>query len=177
MKKAVSLLLTLMMLFSLAACDGISLDPSTGGSDNKEGYIGDTLSTYWFDFPVNEAFIATDYEGYTPESGYKLVVAELTLKNRMSFSVDMWQGDFPILWDSGDDDSGIAYPISAFTDDQFADEYTLGINKTMTGLLVNEVPEDYRDFTIGFMEYFEDENNEDGREGDAYFIDFTPEEK
>lgn len=175
MKKIVSLFMAFTVLLSLSACGGLSLKPDENKSDSKEGYIGDTLSTYWFDFTVNDAYISYDYEGYTPEAGNKLVVAKLTLKNRMNFSLDMWQGDFPILWD--DEENGLEYPISAFTDDQLPDEYTLGINQSKSGLLVYVVPEDYRDFTIAFLEIFEDEDNEDGRDGDVYFIDFTPEEK
>ena len=181
-KKIVSLALALTMLLTLASCDVLSLKPggssngsSTSTGNDKEGYIGDTLSTYWFDFTVDDAYICDEYEGYTPASGYQLVVVEMTLKNRVTFSVDMYRGDFPILWD--DEENGLDYPLAYIGGDQFPDEYTLGINQKKSGELVYEVPTDYRDFSVAFLEIFEDENNEDGRDGDVFFVDFTPEKR
>ena len=40
-----------------------------------------------------------------------------------------------------------------------------------------EAPADYRDFSLAFLEVFEDEDNEEGRDGDLYFVDFTAEKR
>ena len=179
MKRFASFLLALMMLLALAACGegGLNFNlKETESPGYKEGYVGDTMSTYWFDFTVDEAYSCTEYEGYLPDPGYKFVVATITLKNTCGFSVDMWDTDFVILWDAEDDymDIPLAPGLSA---DQFPEEYVLGINATKTGVAVYEVPEGYRDFSIAFMEVYEDEGNPDGRDGDVYYVDFTPEER
>lgn len=182
MKRTASFLLALIMLFSLAACGegGLSLNPKGKDSDGpKEGYIGDTMSTYWFDFMVSDAYSCTKYHNYTPSAGNKLVVVNMTLKNTFEESVDMWGDDFVILWDGEDDYMDIPLP-AGISDDQFPDEYVLGINAKKDGVLVFEVPEEFRDFAIGFVEISVDTENPDnleGVEGDTFFVYFTAEEK
>lgn len=183
MKKLVSFFLALVMLLSLAACGegGLSLNPKETESQ-KDGYIGDTLPTFWFDFTVDDAYRCSEYHGYTPAPGNKLIVATITLKNTCGYSVDMWGDDFVILWEreaGGDIDMELALP-AGISDDQFPDEYLLGINASKSCVAVYEVPEEYRDFAIAFMEIFEDEDdpsNEEGVDGDTYFVYFTPEDK
>ena len=182
MKRFSSFLLALMLLFSLSACGegGLNLNPGENNedSDARFGYVGDTLSTEWFDFTVDDAYSCSEYQGYTPEDGNKLVVVTITLKHDWGASVDMWIEDFVIMWDDPDEDSGMEFPIApGLSDDQFPSEYTLGINATKTGVSVYEVPQEYRDFSIGFMEVFESDTNPDGDEGNTYFVDFTPEER
>ena len=172
MKKGLALLLSAaLMLTALAACGGKEDDTNGGESEGEGNYIGDTVRTEWFDFTVEEAYFCDEYEGNTPESGKRLVVASMTLKSRFDESVPMFQEDFPIMW-GYDEDWDMAYPIDAFTDEQLPDEYNLGIRRTKSGLLVYEVPEDQKDFSIGFMEIFEDDS-----EGETYFVDFTPDER
>ncbi|MFG6350248.1 MAG: DUF4352 domain-containing protein [Oscillospiraceae bacterium] len=177
MKKFVTAVLALAMLLSLTACNGLSFKPGGGSSsDDKEGYIGDTLSTYWFDFTVDDAYSCSEYSGYTAGSGKQLVVVSMTLKNTWGQSVDMWDSDFPLLW-GGEDDGDLDYPIAPVSDEQFPQEYSLGINQSKSGVLVYEAPADYRDFSLAFLEVFEDEDNEEGRDGDLYFVDFTAEKR
>ena len=106
------------------------------------------------------------------------MVPPSTLKNTYSESVPMWGDDFAILWDA---DDGVAPALPAgISEEQFPDEYSLGINQTKTGTAVYEVPEDVKDFAIGFQEISEDTDNPenlDGIEGETYFVSFTPEEK
>jgi len=182
MKRLASLLLALTMALSLAACGENGLDLNLGGkSEKKDGYIGDTLSTHWFDFTVNDAYSCAQYGDYTADTGNKLVVAAITLKNTCGESVPMWGDDFVILWDAEDEDDGVTPALPAgLSDDQFPDEYNLGINQTKAAVSVYEVPEDVKDFAIGFQEISEDTDNPenlDGIEGETYFVSFTPEEK
>lgn len=185
MKRLASILLTLTMALSLAACGEGGLNLNSGGGNNepglKKGFLGDTLSTEWFDFTVNDAYSCAEYNGYAASAGNKLVVATITLKNTWGRSVDMWGDDFAILWDDPDEDSGAAPALpEGISDDQFPDEYTLKINETRTGKAVYEVPEDFRDFVIAFQEIYEDTENPenlDGVEGDTFFVSFTAEEQ
>lgn len=50
--------------------------------------------------------------------------------------------------------------------------YSLGINQERTGLLVYEVPAEEKDFSISYLEAFEE-----GDEGNVFFVYFTPEER
>ena len=173
MKRLASVLLIPMMVLSLAACGKTNDEPGV-----KYGYIGDTMSTEWFDFVVNEAYSCDQYCGYTPSAGCKLVVVNLSLKNNCGESVDMWGEDFVIFWGGDDDAFDLDIPLPAgLSGDQFPDEYVLGINESKSGVLVFEVPREFRDFSIGFMEIFESETNPDGDEGDTFFVDFTAEDR
>lgn len=178
MKKIVSLLLSFVMLLSLFACGEGGLSLKGSSTSDKEGYIGDTLSTYWFDFTVDDAYSCSAYHDYTAAAGNKLVVAAMTLKNDCGASVDMWGDDFVILWNTGDDDVDMALALpGGLSDEQFPDEYTLGINQSRSCTAVYEVPESCRDFAIAFMEIFESDTDPDGETGETYFVYFTPEEK
>ncbi len=185
MKRLASILLALTMALALAACGegGLSLTPGGGSGEPglKTGFVGDTLSTYWFDFTVNDAYSCAQYGSHIASAGNKLVVAAITLKNTCGESVDMWGDDFAILWDDPDEDSGAAPALPAgISDDQFPDEYVLKINETRAGTAIYEVPEDFRDFVIAFQEIYEDTENPDnldGKEGSTFFVSFTAEEK
>ena len=180
MKKIVSLLLSFVMLLSLFACGEGGLSLKGGSSNDKEGYIGDTLSTYWFDFTVDDAYSCASYHDYTAAAGSKLVVVRMTLKNDCGASVDMWGDDFVLLWETGNDDDDVDMAVAlpaGLSDEQFPDEYTLGINQSKSYAAVYEVPEGYRDFAVAFMEIFESDSDPEGETGDTFFVYFTPEEK
>ena len=180
MKRLASFLLALMMLLSLAACGEGGLDFKPKDEPGvKYGYIGDTMSTEWFDFTVDNAYSCSEYHGYAPSAGYKLVVVTMSLKNNCGQSVDMWGDDFVLIWGSDDDDTfDLDIPLPAsLSSDQFPDEYVLGINASRTGVMVFEAPQEFRDFSIGFMEIFESSSNPDGEEGDTFFVDFTVEDR
>ena len=182
MKRLASFLLVLMLTLSLAACGGglLDLNPKNTQDDPgvRYGYIGDTLSTEWFDFVVTDAYSCGQYQGYTPSEGYKLVVVAMTLKNNCGQSVDMWGDDFVLIWGDDDDTFDLDVPLPAgISRDQFPDEYVLGINASRSGVMVFEAPQAFRDFSIGFMEIFESESDPDGEEGDTFFVDFTVEDR
>ena len=177
MKRLVSFLLTLMMAVSLAACGGAP-NPAGGEPGTKYGRIGDTMSTEWFDFVVNEAYSCGQYQGYAPSAGCKLVVVAMSLKNNCGQPVDMWGDDFVILWGDGDDAFDMDIPLPAgISGDQFPDEYVLDANESRTGVLVFEVPREFREFSIEFTELFASETNPDGEEGNSYFVEFTAEDR
>ena len=102
------------------------------------------------------------------QDGYKLVVADLTIKNTETYSMPMGQYDFMIAWGDGDED--FAYPLNQYCESQLADEYEIPIAGSAEGSLVFEVPSDQKDFALGFEEYYEDESV-----GDLYVVYFTAE--
>ena len=62
--------------------------------------------------------------------------------------------------------------LDPISDEQLPGTYELGVNQERTGLLVYEVPAEGKDFSISYMEAFEE-----GDDGDTFFVYFTPEEK
>ena len=58
------------------------------------------------------------------------------------------------------------------SDEQLPEEYDLGVNEEKTGLLVFEVPEDSKDYSISYLEQFSNDT-----EGDVFFVFFTAKDK
>ena len=172
MRKSIGFSLLAPILLLLSACGsipGMEGGSSSGGSaSSSDGtyHVGDTISTAFFDFTVNSAVASADHEGYTAQDGYKLVVADLTIKNTETYSMPMGQYDFMIAWGDGDED--FAYPLNQYCESQLADEYEIPIAGSAEGSLVFEVPSDQKDFALGFEEYYEDESV-----GDLYVVYFT----
>ena len=172
MKRLVLLLLPVILLF-LTACSDRS-EPHEPGV--KYGGIGDAMSTEWFDFTVTDAYSCDRYQGHTPSEGYKLVVVTMSLKNDCGQPVDVWGEDFVLRWGDGDDALDIPLP-AGLSDDQFPDEFVLGINETKSGVMAFEAPREFRDFSISFVEIFVSETNPDGEEGGTFFVKFTAEDR
>ena len=180
MKKGFLCVVALLMTLSITACSSIpgmggsssgagsSASGSGAGSSNKDGnfYVGDKVSTIFLDFTVNSVESVSEYEGYTPAEGNKLVVLDMTIKNTETYSLPMFQSDFPLFWGSGDEDGD--FPLEKYCDKQLDDEYEIPIGKSTDGVLVYEMPQDAKDCVLVFEEYFEDESV-----GENYGVYFT----
>ncbi len=190
MKKALALLLTLLLVFSLAACTSGSNEPAAdsgsspgikeaedgGGFDGRGGGI---IRTYCYDFKVTDAYLCDDYHGFTPQDGNVLLVVKVDIENTMNSSIPMSDLDFQAQW--GDDaDDAFAWPITSdpetmddrgtLCDEQLPYEYEMSVGEKISGgELVYEVPEGYKDFSISAIDDFED----DSEEGGVYFVYFT----
>lgn len=176
MKRLLTLALASVMALSLTACGG--------GAKSSEGRTGDTMETYFFDFTVNSAYLTEEYAGYTPATeGDMLLVAEVTVKNTFQESIEMYDTDFQLAW--GEDEDAYRYPITTdmetFTEldpvgeNQLPGTYPLAVNEERTGELVYEVPTGQKDFSIAYLEMFDD-GTEEGDTGDYYFVYFTAED-
>ena len=178
MRHGIAALLAALMLLTLAGCG--QKDGGSGDEDFNEGRVGDVMHTVFFDYTVNDAYTCGAYGNYTASEGGKVLVVEVTIKNTFSKTIEMYDTDFQILW-GGEDDDDFRVPITTDPDtweeldvvgeDQLPGTYTLGVNKERTGLLVYDVPADVEDFSIAYLEIFEDES-----EGDLHAVFFTPEE-
>ena len=71
-------------------------------------------------------------------------------------------------------DVPITYYTDAVSDQQLPTEYELAVDEERTGLLVFEVPAGETDFSISYLELFDD-GTEEGEEGDTFFVYFTAE--
>lgn len=150
--------------------------PDTEGF--AEGYCGDTMMTYFFEYIINSAYVCKEYEGYKPKDGYQLLVADITIKNPGHESLLMYETDFQVQW-SDDSEDAYGYPVTLNMEDNakvkgdmLPKEYELEINESRTGKLVYEVPKDEKDFSISYKEFFDD-----GTEGNTFFVYFTAKSK
>ena len=183
MKKFVSLLLaTVVTAAVLTGCGSRGTLPSNSSSsaatgypdenDNAEGRLGDTMHTYFFDYTVNSAYLCDEYEGYTPAAGNEILVADVTIKNTVTSTLPMYDTDFQNQWNDDADDA-YDFPITLQLNDVLNDqmlpgEYDLPIGKTINGLLVYEVPAGNKDFSISYLEMFDDDST-----GDVFFVYFS----
>lgn len=196
MKRWLTALLALVLALALAGCGGKdSGGGSKGGGANvgsgggdvyaedgwAEGRIGDTMHTYWFNYTVNSAYTCGEFAGRSAAEDCRLLVVEVTVKNTITSSVEMYDTDFQAQWGgSGEEDYRLPITtdpetyeeLDPISDDQLPGTYSLGVNQERTGLLVYEVPAGERDFSISYLEAFEE-----GDEGDTFFVYFTPEER
>lgn len=198
MKRFVTLLSALMLLVSLTACGegGLSLKPGGNNDDlilpdkdgMAQGYVGDTLRTAFFDMTVENPETCTEFDGLTPDPGFKFLTADITLYNYTDHSQPMYDSDFQILWEVGaadDADLDGDWPLyeeimgedgsTSYTtksDRQMPTEFSLGIHQTRTELLLFQVPEDVQDFYIVFEEVFDD-GTEEGSYGDLFSVRFS----
>lgn len=166
---------------------GSSANVGSGGGDVyaedgwAEGRLGDTMHAYWFNFTVNSAYTCGEFAGRAAAEGSKLLVVEITVKNTITASVEMYDTDFQAQWGSSAEedyrlpittDPDTFEELDPISDDQLPGTYSLGINQDRTGLLVYEVPADAKDFSVSYLETFEE-----GDEGNTFFVFFTPEER
>jgi len=185
MKKARLIPLLLAMAMLLSGCGKSKDEEDEGGP-----HLGDTMHTYFFDFTVNSAYVCGEYEGYTPKEGNQMLVAEITVKNPGDASVEMYDTDFQAQWGSESEidfripittDPNTYEELDTLSDKQLPSTYSLGIDEERTGLLVYEVPAGFPDYSISYMEVFQDDGSSDksGGEntGETYFVYFTPEKK
>lgn len=150
---------------------GCGLLPGTESAKTKETHVGDTVSTSWFDYTITSAGAVSRYEGRTADAGSKLIVVELTLENRFDEPVPMYDTDFQLYWGEYAEDQW-ALPLETYCAEQLPKTYTLSVSETRSGVLVYQVPEQASDFTLAFLEVF-DNGTSEGEEGDVYLTYFS----
>lgn len=147
-------------------------EDNTGGY--MEGRIGDCMETYFFNFSINSAYLCKEFKGYRPADKKTILVAEATVKNSWHGSITMFDTDFQVQWNS-DGAEDYDYPITCYAEpicnEQLPEKYELGVDEEITGLLIFEVPEGRKDFSIAYLELFDDDS-----EGDVFFVYFTAHE-
>lgn len=184
MKRFGALILALALAWSLTACGGSgssgtsvlpALNGGNGGAASSEpsfedGRIGDVMRTYFFAFTVNSVYTCDSFGDFAPEEGKQVLVAEVSVKNTFDESLPMFDTDFQIQWDDEQDpDNAYANPISAnFSDELLPETYELAVDEQVTGLLAFEVPADVKDYSLVYLEEFDDDTT-----GDFFAVYFT----
>ncbi|MCM1050109.1 MAG: DUF4352 domain-containing protein [Clostridiales bacterium] len=153
------------------------IEPEAGYPDeygDAEGTFEDTMHTAFFDYTVHSAYLCEDYEGYEPQDGNVILVADVTISNPSSYNVNMYDTDFQIQWGSDADDA-FDFPITFYTennetlnDEMLPYEYELRKYESRDGLLVFEVPEGETYFSISYLEIYNDDS-----EGNVFFVYFN----
>lgn len=184
MKKFGIFLAAMLMSLSLTACSdavsdilesrgaasgsGSSSGSSSSGTGYIEGDLGDTMKTAWFDFELDSAVLQSEYDGYVPEAGDKLLVLDVTMENTFNEPVPMFDNDFDVEWDDPD---SYELPVLLYVDGDALDgeEYNLPRHGDTDVTMVFEVPEDVEEFILYFDEYYED-----GTDGDVFAVYFAP---
>jgi len=123
-KKLIYALLGVALAASLAGCSSVKEASGSDSGESQEaqreitsedgygeGRMGDIMKTYFFSYSVNSAYLCDEYNGYAPEEGKRLLVADVTVKNTHTASIEMYDTDFQVQWNTdGEDDYG--YPIT-----------------------------------------------------------------
>lgn len=179
--KAASLFAGLLLTLSLTACGNSEADAPVATPDAEgyaEGQKGAVMRSAFFDYTVNDAYLCDSYEGYTPQDGYELLAADVTVKNTFGEPLPMFDSDFQIQWNSDAEDA-YDYPVTFYLeegrdlgDKVLPAQYELEVAESRTGLLLFEVPAGETDFSISYLEYFDDDTT-----GDTFFVYFTAEKK
>ena len=147
---------------------------SSGQNDADQHFsLGDTVSTAWFDYTVTDVTSTEEYGGYISAEGEQLVVVELSLKSTYHQPVNMFDSDFQLSWPGMSQDDTRCMPVEYYCQQQLPSEYELASRENRSGVLVYQVPDDQQTFYFTFQEFFDD-GTEDGRPGDQYVMDLTP---
>ncbi len=146
----------------------------SGQNDADQHFsLGDTVSTAWFDYTVTGVESTEEYGGYISAEGEQLVVVELSLKSTYPQPVTMFDSDFQLSWADMSQDDTRCMPVEYYCQQQLPSEYELAPRENRSGVLVYQVPDDQQTFYFTFQEIFDD-GTEEGRLGDQYVMDFTP---
>ncbi len=174
--KIIFFLLTSLLACSLAGCAKEGEDGATGYPDENgyaQGHPGDAMHSIFFDYTVNSAYLCDSYENYTPQDGYELLVADITVQNTFEDTITMYDGDFQVQWGAGGADV-FDYPVTCYLgegesigDKALPSEYELAQKESRTGLLVFEVPAGETSFSISYTEYFDDDTT-----GNTFSVSF-----
>jgi uncharacterized membrane protein len=142
---------------------------STAGAETNAITIGNTLSTYFFDFTVLEAVATDSYAGYTPGNGNKLILVAIETTNTFGQSIPMYETDSQLQWGTRTDTSTYADTLDPLDDACAPIEFDLGAGESMAYLYVYEAPADVYAFEICYLEQFADVEED----GEIHYVAFT----
>mgnify|MGYP005764389673 CR=1 FL=1 len=142
----------LCVALALSGCNSVQTIKAVDGY--AEGRIGDTMENSFFTFTVKSAQFVDEYAGYQPKEGYVLLDAVVDMKNVFGETIPMYVDDFQIQWGDGDMDFG--YAIDPIDDTMIPLEFELGRAESREYHCVYEVPEGSTEFSISYLEIFED---------------------
>lgn len=130
------------------------------------GRVGDHMRNIFFEYTINSVEYPDSYGDITPADGNQLILADVTVRNVFSQTLPMSIYDFQIQWGEGDEDFG--YQAEGLTGDNLMpDQYQLLRGASESYKLLYEVPADATEFSISYLEVWDDNT-----EGDVFFVYF-----
>ena len=141
----------------------------TASDGLAQGQIGDLMRNVFFDFKVNSWRISESYEDLKPAKDMKMIVVNVSVINPTGYPLSMFDSDFQIVYGSGEDDWEVPltyYDSSNFRSGMLESEYTVAVNKKVSGDLVFTVPLNAELLYLVYEEYFEN-----GDVGDLYVVE------
>lgn len=130
------------------------------------GRVGDHMRNVFFEYTINSVEYPDSYGDITPADGNQLILADVTVRNVFSQTLPMSIYDFQIQWGEGDEDFG--YQAEGLTGDNLMpDQYQLLRGASESYKLLYEVPADATEFSISYLEVWDDNT-----EGDVFFVYF-----
>ena len=178
MKKILKLLLVLVLL-------GVGACKAEEPVEEKvlEGGLKDTLTTMFFSYSVDEAYVIAELNGLVPEEGKQFLVLTITVENiedpedEKATDLKMMDTDFYISYDGGEIDPLSAYNQEPMVENELPREYDIAPGEKKSGNLVYVVPNDQTTFTLKTQDLYTSSEDEEETviEGDIYSIKITPE--
>ena len=138
----------------LGSASGSTGTSGTSGALTATGDIGRTFSTMFFDYTVVSVESPAAYDGYTAESGNKLLVVRVRVKNDFGSTLPMYDTDFPLFWGNGDYE--YSWAVDAFNGNMMPLEWELADGQEATWDMLFEVPADRMDFSLSYLEEYTD---------------------
>ena len=170
MKKLVKVVFVLMMAVSLMACQS---EKKEEVEVILEGKQGDTLSTMFFDYQVNDSYLIEQLNMKEPENkAQQFLVVNITVKN-----IEMADTDFKVRYNNKDADPLTTYKVTGMVEDELASKYTLNAKEEKTGNLVFVVDKEVTDFTLETTEHYNTNKDETVKEGNTFKLSFTATQK
>ncbi len=126
---------------------------------------GQAQETVFFTFTVDDAEQVDEFAGYEPVAGNQLVRVDVPEQGTFHRELPMYAYDFQLHFGDGE----YANPLMGLEDDSLMPaEFPLQKGDEMQYSLLFEVPEEYDEFSLIYLEQFSD-----GSSGDLFSVDFT----
>ena len=119
---------------------------------------------------LSEAKAEADRIADTADTSYKTTIDEANrFKQEVHDEADAY--DFPLYEEVTDENGETDY--ATISDQQLPTRWDLGIRESRTGILLYAVPAGAKDYSISFQEVFASDSDEDGTNGDLFFVFFS----
>lgn len=172
-KAAVSAVLSLSLVACSGVTDQIKETVNTAAeaaaqmiNGDVTGEIGELYSTAWFEFTVKSIERVDSYAGYSPADDMQLIDVVINEKNIFEDEIPMGTFDFYI--DENADAADYWVPLEPRDDTMMPEEFYLAVGESAEYHMVFEVPAEYNDLNLVYVEIDEDDGI-----GATFTIKFT----
>lgn len=113
-----------------------------------------SLQTSFFEYKINSVASLPSIGIVFPSPQNKFIIVNITITNLLPEALPMYYDDFQVKW--GESAAEMASPIyNIILGNKIKNEFSLGMNKSISGNLIFEVPNDKKDLKLEYIEIFE----------------------